>query len=61
MTDDEIGGELIMLPKLIGRASILSEDQCRIYMYTHMEILHADKYRAKLPFDDDNQIKANIL
>ena len=61
MTDDEIAGELLMLPKLIGRTSILTEDQSRIQMYTLMEILHTDKYRAKLPIVNANEINANII
>ena len=30
-------------------------------MYTHLEILHADKYRAKLPYEGKNEMNANIL
>ena len=30
-------------------------------MYMHLEILNADKYRAKLPYEGRNEMQANIL
>ena len=61
MTEAEIGGELIMLKKQIGRTSLLTEEQSRIQMYTLMQILYQDKYRAKLPIAGLNELNANIL
>ena len=61
MTEAEIGGELVMLYKTMGRASLLSEDQCRIQIYKLLEIEHPNKYRAKLPSSGPNDLTANIL
>ena len=40
MSNDEIQGELLLLPQTIGRISILNEDQNRIQMYEMLEIEH---------------------
>lgn len=45
----------------IDRVSKLTEEDGRMQIYTLLEILHASKYRPKLPTNAEIEVQANIL